>query len=57
MDKVEFEADLRREGYRVVNTSVKPNPDFSPNQVHWGMDSERLVLQPQFFRFHRTPQC
>ena len=25
MDKTEFEADLRREGYRVVNSSVKPN--------------------------------
>ena len=25
MDRAEFEADLRRDGYRVVNTSVKPN--------------------------------
>src|SRR5208283_5187232 len=22
---------------------------FSPNQVHWGGDSERIVLQPRFF--------
>jgi hypothetical protein len=21
-----------------------PNPNFSPNQVHWGLDSERIVL-------------
>ena len=25
MDRLEFEAELRRDGYRVVNTSVKPN--------------------------------
>ncbi len=26
-----------------------PNPHFSPNQVHWGTNSERIVLQPRFF--------
>ena len=26
-----------------------PSPHFSPNQVHWGGDSERIVLQPRFF--------
>ena len=25
MDRLEFEAELRREGYRVVNSSLKPN--------------------------------
>jgi hypothetical protein len=25
------------------------SPDFSPNQVRWGLDSERIVLQPRFF--------
>src|SRR5271166_4491930 len=25
------------------------SPHFSPNQVHWGGDSERIVLQPRFF--------
>ena len=26
-----------------------PNPHFSPNRVHWGPGSERIVLQPRFF--------
>ena len=25
------------------------SPHFSPNRVHWGSDSERIVLQPRFF--------
>jgi len=25
------------------------SPHFSPNQVHWGTDSERIVLRPRFF--------
>ncbi len=25
------------------------SPHFSPNQVHWGADSERIVLRPRFF--------
>jgi hypothetical protein len=33
MDKAEFEAELRRDGYRVVNTSVKPNL-VVPNHCH-----------------------
>src|SRR4051794_35225317 len=34
-----------------------PNPHFSPNQVHWGADFERILLQPRFSRIHRKPQC
>ncbi len=33
MDKAEFEAGLRHEGYRVVNSSVKPNL-IAPNHCH-----------------------
>jgi hypothetical protein len=25
------------------------SPHFSPNRVHWGPGSERIVLQPRFF--------
>ena len=42
MDKAEFEAQLRRDGYRVVNTSVKPNL-VSPNHCH-DFDAKALVL-------------
>jgi catalase len=28
---------------------IGPSPHFSPNRVHWGSDSERIVLQPRFF--------
>ena len=42
MDKSEFEADLRREGYRVVNTSVKPNL-AAPNHCH-DFDAKAFVL-------------
>jgi hypothetical protein len=24
------------------------SPHFSPNQVHWGADSERIVLRPSY---------
>ena len=30
-------------------TKLPFSPDLSPNQVHWGADSERIVLQPRFF--------
>jgi len=33
MDKAEFEAELRRDGYRLVNSSVKPNL-VAPNHCH-----------------------
>lgn len=42
MDMVEFDTDLRREGYRVVNTSVKPNL-VAPNHCH-DFDAKVLVL-------------
>ena len=42
MDKTEFEAELRREGYRVVNSSVKPNL-IAPNHCH-DFDAKAFVL-------------
>lgn len=42
MDKAQFEADLRRDGFRVVNTSVKPNL-VAPNHCH-DFDARALVL-------------
>jgi quercetin dioxygenase-like cupin family protein len=42
MEQTEFESDLRREGYRVVNTSVKPNL-IAPNHCH-DFDAKVLVL-------------
>ena len=42
MDKTEFETDLRREGYRVVNSSVKPNL-IAPNHCH-DFDAKSFVL-------------
>ena len=42
MDRIEFEADLRRAGYRIVNSSVKPNL-VSPNHCH-DFDAKAFVL-------------
>ena len=42
MDKTEFEADLRREGYRVVNSSLKPN-QIASNHCH-DFDAKAFVL-------------
>ncbi len=42
MDCIEFEADLRRESYRVVNSSVKPNL-VTPNHCH-DFDAKAFVL-------------
>ena len=42
MDRLEFEAELRREGYRVVNSSVKPNL-VAPNHCH-DFDAKALIL-------------
>ncbi len=42
MDRIEFEADLRRDGYRVVNGSVRPN-FFAPNHCH-DFDVKAFVL-------------
>ena len=42
MDKTEFEAELRREGYRIVNSSVKPN-HMALNHCH-DFDAKSFVL-------------
>ena len=42
MERIEFEADLRREGYRIVNSSVKPNL-VAPNHCH-DFDAKAFVL-------------
>jgi quercetin dioxygenase-like cupin family protein len=62
MDRLEFEAELRREGYRVVNSSLKPNM-VDPNHCH-DFDAKLLVLggeititrdnTPEFFRAGQT---
>ena len=42
MASIEFQADLRREGYRIVNNSVKPNL-VTPNHCH-DFDAKSFVL-------------
>jgi quercetin dioxygenase-like cupin family protein len=42
MDKAEFEAGLRSDGFRVVNSSVKPNL-VAPNHCH-DFDAKAFVL-------------
>src|SRR3954466_9653053 len=42
MDRLAFEAELRREGYSVVNASLKPNC-CAPDHVH-DFDAKLLVL-------------
>ena len=42
MDKTEFEADMRRDGYRVVNSSVQPNR-LASNHCH-DFDAKAFVL-------------
>lgn len=42
MNIADFDADLRREGYRVVNTSLKPNL-LTSNHTH-DFDAKSLVL-------------
>jgi quercetin dioxygenase-like cupin family protein len=42
MDRLEFETELRREGYRVVNSSVTPNL-AAPNHCH-DFDAKAFVL-------------
>src|SRR5271166_4105754 len=44
---VPYSASGARRRDRVRRRSTSPH--FSPNQVHWGGDSERIVLQPRFF--------
>jgi quercetin dioxygenase-like cupin family protein len=42
VDRIEFEADLRRDGYRVVNSSLKPNL-VAPNHCH-DFDAKGFIL-------------
>jgi hypothetical protein len=42
MDRLEFEAELPRDGYRIVNSSVKPNL-ITPNHCH-DFDAKAFVL-------------
>ena len=42
MDTTQFDADLKRDGYRVVNTSVRPNL-VAANHCH-DFDAKALVL-------------
>ncbi len=42
MDRLEFESELKREGYRVVNSSLSPNT-LAPNHCH-DFDAKLLVL-------------
>ncbi len=42
MDKAEFESQLRSDGYRVVNSSLKPNL-ATPNHCH-DFDAKAFVL-------------
>ena len=42
MDKAKFETEMRRDSYRVVNTSVEPNL-VTPNHCH-DFDAKALVL-------------
>jgi len=62
MDKAEFEADLRRDGYRVVNTSVKPNL-IASNHCHdfdakaWVLGGEITITRDNAPVTFRTGQC
>jgi quercetin dioxygenase-like cupin family protein len=62
MDKAEFEADLRRDGYRVVNTSVKPNL-VAPNHCHdfdakvWVLGGEITITRDNAPVTFRSGQC
>src|SRR5262249_50945094 len=42
MDRVDFEAELRRDSYRIVNSSVTPNL-VAPNHCH-DFDAKAFVL-------------
>ena len=46
MDQSQFDADLRSDGFRVVNSSLKPN-QVAPNHCH-DFDARVLVLGGEF---------
>jgi quercetin dioxygenase-like cupin family protein len=62
MDKAEFEAELRSDGYRVVNSSVKPNL-VAPNHCHdfdakaWVLGGEITITRDNTPVTFRTGQC
>jgi quercetin dioxygenase-like cupin family protein len=62
MDKAEFEAELRRDGYRLVNSSVKPNL-VAPNHCHdfdakaWVLGGEITITRDNTPITFRSGQC
>src|SRR3954468_3804078 len=62
MDKAEFEAELRRDGYRIVNSSVKPNLN-APNHCHdhdakaWVLGGEITITRDNKPTIFREGQC
>jgi len=62
MDKAEFEAGLRSDGFRVVNSSVKPNL-VVPNHCHdfdakaWVLGGEITITRDNTPVTFRTGQC
>jgi quercetin dioxygenase-like cupin family protein len=62
MDNAEFETELRRDGYRVVNIGVKPNL-VAPNHCHdfdakaWVLGGEITITRDNAPVTFRTGQC
>jgi quercetin dioxygenase-like cupin family protein len=62
MDKAEFETELRREGYRIVNSSVRPNL-VAPNHCHdfdaksWVLGGEITITRDNNPVTFRAGQC
>src|ERR1700742_2795603 len=62
MDKNEFETGLRHEGYRAVNSSVKPNL-VAPNHCHdfdakaWVLGGEITITRDNNPTTFRTGEC
>lgn len=62
MDKAEFEAALRSDGFRVVNSSVKPNL-VAPNHCHdfdaraWVLGGEITITRDNSPTTFRAGQC
>lgn len=62
MNKAEFETELRRDGYRIVNSSVKPNL-IAPNHCHdfdakaWVLGGEITITRDNNQVTFRAGQC
>src|SRR3954464_11201757 len=62
MDKVEFETELRRDGYRIVNSSVRPNL-VAQNHCHdfdaksWVLGGEITITRDNNPVTFRAGQC